>query len=209
MCFSNYIYTEHPKAPAVTISNVGPNSISLSWEVMVTCFESVNFSMSISWRSVSVEKQATTVSGNSYDISSLIPGVTYNFTLVAIGDGVSSASASISSTTQSIASGKYTMWYSHMHCTWCMAYNDIHIIPLLTTGLPPGELAVAILFPVICVIAIIAITILVAVCVWKRCKQRCYSEFCTKDIDSVYNHGQDYQQSKTLVCNHFTISTIC
>ena len=51
------------------------------------------------------------MSGSSYDITGLGPGVRYNMTLVAIGNGIRSDSISISATTQS--SGEDTV---HVHC---------------------------------------------------------------------------------------------
>ena len=85
-------------------------SISLSWEVSQTCFESVDFTVTISWSSSNGKGQVTNVSGSSYDITGLTPGVRYNITLVAIGNGVRSDSISISATTQ--ASGEGTV-YAH------------------------------------------------------------------------------------------------
>ena len=63
------------------------------------CFESVDFTVNILWSSASDEGQIMNVSGSSYDITSLTPGVSYDITLVAIGDGVRSDSISISATT--------------------------------------------------------------------------------------------------------------
>ena len=63
------------------------------------CFESVDFTVNILWNSVSDEGQIMNVSGSSYDITGLTPGVSYDITLVAIGDGVRSDSISISATT--------------------------------------------------------------------------------------------------------------
>ena len=65
------------------------------------CFESVDFKVSIFWRSTSGNGQVMNVSGSSYDITGLTPGVSYDITLVAIGDGVRSDSISISHTTLS------------------------------------------------------------------------------------------------------------
>ena len=65
------------------------------------CFESVNFKVNIFWRSTSGNGQVTNVSGSSYDITGLTPGVSYNITLVAIGNGVRSDNISISRTTLS------------------------------------------------------------------------------------------------------------
>ena len=79
--------------------------ISLSWEVSKTCFESVDFIVTISWSSSSGEGQATNVSGSSYDITGLTPHVRYNITLVAIGNGIRSDSISISARTQSSGEG--------------------------------------------------------------------------------------------------------
>ena len=101
--------TEQPKAPTVTVSTVEQTSISLSWEVSKTCFESVDFTLDISWRPTSGEGQAMNVSGNSYNITDLTPGVSYNITLVAIGNGVRSDCISISTIT--LASGKHNACY--------------------------------------------------------------------------------------------------
>ena len=65
------------------------------------CFESVDFTVNIFWRSTSGNGQVTNVSRSSYDITGLTPGVTYDITLVAIGDGVRSDNISISATTLS------------------------------------------------------------------------------------------------------------
>ena len=65
------------------------------------CFESVDFTVNIFWRSTSGQGQVTNVSGSSYDITGLTPGVSYNITLIAIGDGVRSDNVSISRTTLS------------------------------------------------------------------------------------------------------------
>ena len=106
-------YTEQPKAPVVTRTTEEQTSISLSWEVSKTCFESVDFKVNISWSSASDEGQATNVSGNSYDITGLTPGVSYHITLVAIGDGVRSDNISISRTT--LSGGESTVHVvSHM-----------------------------------------------------------------------------------------------
>ena len=59
----------------------------------------MDFAVNILWSSASGQGQATNVSGSSYGITSLTPGVSYNITLVAIGDGVRSGSISISATT--------------------------------------------------------------------------------------------------------------
>ena len=99
--------TEQPRAPTVTVSKVEQTSISLSWEVSKTCFESVNFKITISWMPASGKGQAMNVSGNSYNITGLTPGVRYNITLVAIGNGVRSDSISISAVT--LSSGKHNI----------------------------------------------------------------------------------------------------
>ena len=93
--------TEQPKAPTVRTVRAEQTSISLSWEVSKICFESVDFKVSISWRSSSDDGQATNVSGSSFDITSLTPGVSYHITLVATGDGVRSHSIYIYATTLS------------------------------------------------------------------------------------------------------------
>ena len=80
-------------------------SISLSWEVSKICFESVDFTVAISWSSSSDEGQATNVSGSSYDITGLTPGVKYDIMLVAIGDGVRSDVMPTSATTLSSGEG--------------------------------------------------------------------------------------------------------
>ena len=69
------------------------------------CFESVDFTVNILWSSASGQGQATNVSGSSYDITGLTPGVSYQITLVAIGDGVRSDNISISATTLSRGEG--------------------------------------------------------------------------------------------------------
>ncbi len=97
--------TEQPEAPTVRAVRTEQTSISLLWEVSKTCFDLVDFKVSISWRSASDEGQATNVSGSSYDIPGLTPGVSYNITLVATGDGVRSDSISISATTLSSGEG--------------------------------------------------------------------------------------------------------
>ena len=56
------------------------------------------------------------VSGNSYNITDLTPGVSYNITLVAIGNGVRSDSISISTIT--LASGK------HVQCMLSIETNN-------------------------------------------------------------------------------------
>ena len=63
------------------------------------CFESVDFTVNILWSSTSDEGQATNVSGSSYDITGLTPGVSYHITLVAIGDDIQSDPISIYATT--------------------------------------------------------------------------------------------------------------
>ena len=67
----------------------------------------MNFTFDISWMPASGKGQATNVSGNSYNITDLTPGVSYTITLVAIGDGVRSDSISISATT--LSSGKHNI----------------------------------------------------------------------------------------------------
>ena len=103
--FLSFDVTEQPEAPTVRTARTEQTSISLSWEVSKTCFESVDFKVNISWRSASDEGQATNVSGNSYDIIGLTPGVSYHITLVAIGDGVRSDPVSIYATTLSSGEG--------------------------------------------------------------------------------------------------------
>ena len=95
----------------MTVSKVEQTRISLSWEVSQTCFESVDFTVNISWNPCSGEEQVTNVSGSSYDITGLTPGVRYNITLVAIVNGIRSDSISISATT--LSSGEGTV---HAHC---------------------------------------------------------------------------------------------
>ena len=102
-----HLCTEQPKAPTVTIIRVEQTSISLSWEVSKTCFESLNFTITISWMPASGEGQAMNVSGSSYNITALTPGVSYNITLVAIGNGVRSDCISISATT--LSNGKHNI----------------------------------------------------------------------------------------------------
>ena len=97
--------TEQPEAPTVRTVRTEQTSISLSWEVFKTCFESVDFTVNILWSSASGKGQATNVSGCSYDISGLTPGVSYDITLAAIGDGVRSDPISISATTLSSGEG--------------------------------------------------------------------------------------------------------
>ena len=65
------------------------------------CFESMDFTVNILWSSASDQGQVTNVSGSSYDITGLTPGVSYDITLVAVGDGVRSDNISISRTTLS------------------------------------------------------------------------------------------------------------
>ena len=114
---------ERPTAPTVRLVRVEQTSISLSWEISKTCFESVDFTVTISWSSASSgEGQATNVSGSSYDIAGLTPGVKYDITLVAIGDGVRSDSTSISVTT--LPSGEHNM-YICMHFILCTETNLI------------------------------------------------------------------------------------
>ena len=103
--FLSIAVTEQPGAPTVRTVRTEQTSISLSWKVSKTCFESVDFTVNISWRSASGKGQATNVSGSSYDITSLTPGVSYDITLVAIGDGVRSDPISISATTLSSGEG--------------------------------------------------------------------------------------------------------
>lgn len=88
------LYTEQPSAPTVTEPVVKQTRISFAWKVSTTCFESVIFETHITWSDVSGEGQTINVSGNSYVITGLTPGVTYNITLVAVGDGVRSDSVS-------------------------------------------------------------------------------------------------------------------
>ena len=97
--------TEQPEAPTVRTVRTEQTSISLSWEVSKTCSESVDFTVNILWSSASGKGQATNVSGCSYDISGLTPGVSYDITLAAIGDGVRSDPISISATTLSSGEG--------------------------------------------------------------------------------------------------------
>ena len=97
--------TEQPEAPTVRTVRTEQTSISLLWEVSETCFESVDFTVNISWSSASDEGLATNVSGSSYDITGLTPGVSYDITLVAIGDGARSDPISISATTLSSGEG--------------------------------------------------------------------------------------------------------
>ena len=77
------------------------------------CFESVDFTVNILWSSASGQGQATNVSGSSYDITGLTPGVSYHITLVAIGDGVSSDPISISATT--LSSGENIVNACHLY----------------------------------------------------------------------------------------------
>ena len=65
------------------------------------CFESVDFTVNIFWSSASGNGQVMNVSGSSYDITGLTPGVSYDITLVATGNGVRSDNRSISRTTLS------------------------------------------------------------------------------------------------------------
>ena len=72
------------------------------------CFESVDFTVNIFWSSASGNGQVMNVSGSSYDITGLTPGVSYHITLVAIGGGVRSDNISISRTT--LPSGETTVY---------------------------------------------------------------------------------------------------
>ena len=96
----------------MTVSKVEQTRISLSWEVSTTCFESVDFTVTISWNPCSGEEQVTNVSGSSYDITGLTPGVRYDITLVANGDGVRSGAISISTTT--LSSSEHMYIYVHI-----------------------------------------------------------------------------------------------
>ena len=115
----NYIFvnfsliTEQPEAPTVRTVRTEQTSISLSWEVCKTCFESVDFTVNISWRSASGNGEVRNVSGNSYDITGLTPNVSYDITLVAIGDGIQSDPISISCSTK--PSGETTV---HVVLQW-------------------------------------------------------------------------------------------
>ena len=71
------------------------------------CFESMDFTVNILWSCASGQGQVTNVSGCSYDITGLTPGVSYHITLVTVGDGVRSDSISISRTT--LSSGESTV----------------------------------------------------------------------------------------------------
>ena len=113
--------TEQPEAPTVRTVRTEQTSISLSWEVSKTCFESVDFKVSISWRSASGNGQATNVSGSSYDITGLTPGVSYHITLVAIGDGVRSDNISISATT--LSSGEDIVNACHLYTVTSLSYS--------------------------------------------------------------------------------------
>ena len=86
----------------------------------MACFEAVNFTITIFWRSVSGNGQATDVLGNNYTITDLIPGVMYNIKLVAVGGGVMSDSTSISISTSTLSSCKYIV----------IIMKSIHINPL-------------------------------------------------------------------------------
>ena len=90
--------------------------ISLSWEVSKTCFESVDFTITISWNPCCGEEQVTNVSGSNYDLTGLTPGVRYGITLVAIGDGIKSDTVSICTTT--LSSGEHIS-YECMYVIMC------------------------------------------------------------------------------------------
>ena len=108
------LITEQPEAPTVRTVRTEQTSISLSWEVSKTCFELGDFTVIISWRSTHGNGQVINVSGSSYDITNLTPGVSYHITLVAISDGVRSDPISISHST--MPSGETTVHVvSHMH----------------------------------------------------------------------------------------------
>ena len=112
------VRTEQPKAPVVTRTTEEQTSISLLWEVSKTCFDSVDFTVNISWRCTSGNGQVTNVSGSSYDITGLTPDVSYHITLVAIGNGVRSDNISISATT--LSRGESTV-----HVVSCMRDEQV------------------------------------------------------------------------------------
>ena len=60
-------------------------SIVLTWGFSLTCTVST---INIFWQSNRGGGQAMNVSGNSLTITGLTPGVTYNITLVMVGDGI-------------------------------------------------------------------------------------------------------------------------
>ena len=68
----------------------------------------MDFTITISWNPCCGEGQVTNVSGSSYDITGLNPGVRYGITLVAIGDGIKSDTVSICTTT--LSSGEHNTY---------------------------------------------------------------------------------------------------
>jgi len=86
--------TEQPKAPAVRTVRTEQTSISLSWEVSKTCFELVASYVSTFPGDLPVTRSRlwgagyvyANISRNSYDITSLTPGMSYHITLVAYLD---------------------------------------------------------------------------------------------------------------------------
>ena len=93
---------------AVKIVRVEQTSISLSWEVSKACFESVDFTITISWNPCTGEEQVTNVSGSSYDVTGLSPGVRYGITFVSIGNDIRSDTISICITT--LPSGEHNSY---------------------------------------------------------------------------------------------------
>ena len=64
------------------------------------------------------------LSGSSYDITDLTPGVSYHITLVTIGDGVRSDSISISATT--LCSGEDIVNACHLYSETSLISYSIH-----------------------------------------------------------------------------------
>lgn len=74
----------------------------------------MNFTIAVFWRSVGDAGEAVNVQGNTYVITGLTPGISYNITLVTFRDGARTDSISISITT--LSNGEYMYVVSHRNC---------------------------------------------------------------------------------------------
>ena len=77
----------------------------------------MNFTTEITWKNGKIH--TINVSGNSYDITGLDPGVSYTITLVAIGDGMARYSVPITVTTNN---SKYVCMPFTLYCGVCEQY---------------------------------------------------------------------------------------
>ena len=108
LLFCAFSLEEQPDPPSVTL--VSMTTIVLTWNISKSCSGS---KVNIFWQSNRGGGQAMNVSGNRFTITGLTSGVTYNITLVIIGDGIQNDSISITATTRSKC---LPCMYSHSVC---------------------------------------------------------------------------------------------